>query len=178
MCSLPSEEIEIDPEPGWLSKHLGFVGDPNQINVGITRAKEGLCIIGKILIAMLKAQSFYGAYNSRSFCPLKGNQALLNCSRGWRNLLAHYRRHNAMTDAHKINVLVVHSWTNPSFIKDWISVSSRRTEQHDSRKHVLFVVTFDLLFLQFYSIFEVFDITFDVFCFSLLLNINRKSYNF
>uniref|UniRef100_A0A3Q0RPB4 RNB domain-containing protein n=1 Tax=Amphilophus citrinellus TaxID=61819 RepID=A0A3Q0RPB4_AMPCI len=49
VCSLPSEEIETNPERGWLSKHVGFVGDPNQINVAITRAKEGLCIIGEIL---------------------------------------------------------------------------------------------------------------------------------
>uniref|UniRef100_A0A672Y8S5 Helicase with zinc finger domain 2-like n=1 Tax=Sphaeramia orbicularis TaxID=375764 RepID=A0A672Y8S5_9TELE len=47
VCSVPSEEMEVEPERGWLSKHLGFVGDPNQINVAITRAKEGLCIIGK-----------------------------------------------------------------------------------------------------------------------------------
>uniref|UniRef100_A0A669CWG8 DNA2/NAM7 helicase-like C-terminal domain-containing protein n=1 Tax=Oreochromis niloticus TaxID=8128 RepID=A0A669CWG8_ORENI len=49
VCSLPNEEIERQPERSWLSKHLGFVGDPNQINVAITRAKEGLCIIGEIM---------------------------------------------------------------------------------------------------------------------------------
>uniref|UniRef100_A0A3Q2VF46 Helicase with zinc finger 2 n=1 Tax=Haplochromis burtoni TaxID=8153 RepID=A0A3Q2VF46_HAPBU len=49
VCSLPNEEIEKQPERSWLSKHLGFVGDPNQINVAITRAKEGLCIIGEIM---------------------------------------------------------------------------------------------------------------------------------
>uniref|UniRef100_A0A8C8A6R2 RNB domain-containing protein n=1 Tax=Oryzias sinensis TaxID=183150 RepID=A0A8C8A6R2_9TELE len=47
VCSLPSKEIVPEPDGGWLSKHIGFVGDPNQINVGITRAKEGLCIIGE-----------------------------------------------------------------------------------------------------------------------------------
>ncbi|XP_063767169.1 3'-5' exoribonuclease HELZ2-like isoform X2 [Eleginops maclovinus] len=81
VCSLPSEEIEAEPEGAWLSKHLGFVGDPNQINVGITRAKEGLCIIG--------------------------NQELLNCGRTWKKLLAHYKRHNAVTEADKISVLDV-----------------------------------------------------------------------
>ncbi|KAJ0044086.1 hypothetical protein NL108_005995, partial [Boleophthalmus pectinirostris] len=45
VCSLPHEEIIPEPDGGWLSKHVGFVGDPNQINVAITRAKEGLCII-------------------------------------------------------------------------------------------------------------------------------------
>ncbi|XP_053171368.1 helicase with zinc finger domain 2-like [Scomber japonicus] len=78
VCSLPSEEIQREPNGPWLSKHIGFVGDPNQINVGITRAKEGLCIIG--------------------------NQELLNCSGAWRKLLEHYRLHNAVTDADKISV--------------------------------------------------------------------------
>lgn len=45
--SLLSKDIEIEPDRAWRSKHVGFVGDPNQINVGITRAKEGLCIIGE-----------------------------------------------------------------------------------------------------------------------------------
>ena len=45
--SLPTEEIQKDAGREWRSKHVGFVGDPNQINVGITRAKEGLCIIGE-----------------------------------------------------------------------------------------------------------------------------------
>lgn len=47
VCSLPRKEIVSEPDGAWLSKHIGFVGDPNQINVSITRAKEGLCIIGK-----------------------------------------------------------------------------------------------------------------------------------
>lgn len=78
VCSVPSEEIESEPDRAWLSKNLGFVGDPNQINVGITRAKEGLCIIG--------------------------NQELLNCSGAWKKLLEYYRLHNAVTDADKISV--------------------------------------------------------------------------
>ncbi|KAM9362141.1 3'-5' exoribonuclease HELZ2-like [Symphorus nematophorus] len=78
VCSLPSKEIESEPDGAWMSKHLGFVGDPNQINVGITRAKEGLCIIG--------------------------NQKLLSHSGPWRQLLNHYKRNNAVTDAHKISV--------------------------------------------------------------------------
>lgn len=49
VCSLPSDQIEEEPDGAFLSKHLGFVGDPNQINVAITRAKEGLCIIGESL---------------------------------------------------------------------------------------------------------------------------------
>lgn len=78
VCSLPSDEIESEPTGTWFSKHLGFVGDPNQINVAISRAKEGLCIIG--------------------------NQELLSCSRAWSHLLDHYKRNNAVTDADKISV--------------------------------------------------------------------------
>ena len=41
-------EDEIDPQPSlhWLREHLGFVTDEHQINVGLTRARKGLCIIG------------------------------------------------------------------------------------------------------------------------------------
>ncbi|XP_067359876.1 3'-5' exoribonuclease HELZ2-like isoform X1 [Channa argus] len=78
VCSLPSEAIEKEPDRAWLSKNLGFVGDPNQINVGITRAKEGLCIIG--------------------------DQELLKCSTTWRKLLSHYQLHKAVTNADDITV--------------------------------------------------------------------------
>ncbi|CAH1274458.1 HELZ2 [Branchiostoma lanceolatum] len=44
--SLPSYEIEQNPSPSWLRKYLGFIMDQNQVNVAITRAKRGLCIIG------------------------------------------------------------------------------------------------------------------------------------
>uniref|UniRef100_A0A8C8JQH6 Helicase with zinc finger domain 2 n=1 Tax=Oncorhynchus tshawytscha TaxID=74940 RepID=A0A8C8JQH6_ONCTS len=76
--SLLSKEIEIEPDRAWRSKHVGFVGDPNQINVGITRAKEGLCIIG--------------------------NQELLSRSGAWGQLLKHYRARNFVTEADKISV--------------------------------------------------------------------------
>nr|XP_046195439.1 helicase with zinc finger domain 2-like [Oncorhynchus gorbuscha] len=76
--SLPSKEIETEPDWAWLSKHVGFVRDPNQINVGITRAKEGLCIIG--------------------------NQELLSRSGAWRQLLKHYTARNFVTEAKKISV--------------------------------------------------------------------------
>lgn len=49
VCSVPSDQIESEPDGAWISKNLGFVGDANQINVAITRAKEGLCIIGESL---------------------------------------------------------------------------------------------------------------------------------
>nr|XP_021533534.1 helicase with zinc finger domain 2 [Neomonachus schauinslandi] len=42
------QESDLDQRPtkSWLKKFLGFVVDPNQVNVAITRAKEGLCFIG------------------------------------------------------------------------------------------------------------------------------------
>lgn len=46
--SLPDSQIEHEPSRGWLSQKLGFVTDEHQINVAITRAKRGLCIIGKM----------------------------------------------------------------------------------------------------------------------------------
>ncbi|KAM4729429.1 3'-5' exoribonuclease HELZ2-like [Anableps anableps] len=79
VCSVPSTKIVREPDGAWISKHVGFVGDPHQINVAITRAKEGLCIIG--------------------------NQKLLRLSTTWRHLLDYYTRHNAVTDAEKISVL-------------------------------------------------------------------------
>lgn len=78
VCSLPTDEIEKEPDGAFLSKHLGSVGFPTQINVGVTRAKQGLCIIG--------------------------NAELLDCSRSWTKLLDHYRRHNALVDVDKISV--------------------------------------------------------------------------
>ncbi|XP_023598365.1 LOW QUALITY PROTEIN: helicase with zinc finger domain 2 [Trichechus manatus latirostris] len=42
----PEGEIDQRPTKSWLKKFLGFVVDPNQVNVAITRAQEGLCLIG------------------------------------------------------------------------------------------------------------------------------------
>lgn len=67
VCSLPSEEIELEPDGAWLSKHLGFVSDPNQINVAITRAKEGLCIIGEILLFLFLPVDAYNSNFVSSF---------------------------------------------------------------------------------------------------------------
>ena len=36
----------VQPDHRWLREHLGFLTDPHEINVGITRAKYGLIIIG------------------------------------------------------------------------------------------------------------------------------------
>ncbi|NWQ88201.1 HELZ2 Helicase, partial [Burhinus bistriatus] len=74
--SCPRSEIDRKPTKSWLKKYLGFVTDPNQVNVGITRAQEGLCIVG--------------------------NRYLLECNPLWRRLLQHYRQHNCYTAAQGI----------------------------------------------------------------------------
>ena len=38
----------VQPDRKWMLDNLGFIIDKHQINVGITRAKHGLIIIGKI----------------------------------------------------------------------------------------------------------------------------------
>ncbi|XP_058635593.1 helicase with zinc finger domain 2-like [Onychostoma macrolepis] len=63
--SCPESDIETEPTKSWIMKRLGFIMDPHQVNVGITRAQEGLCIIG--------------------------NKNLLRCSVLWRRLLDHYK---------------------------------------------------------------------------------------
>ncbi|NWH22194.1 helicase with zinc finger domain 2 isoform X1 [Grus americana] len=76
--SCPRSEIDKKPTKSWQKKYLGFVTDPNQVNVGITRAREGLCILG--------------------------NRYLLECNPLWRRLLQHYRQHNCYTAAQGIFV--------------------------------------------------------------------------
>ncbi|MGH0127270.1 UNVERIFIED_CONTAM: hypothetical protein FKN15_008935 [Acipenser sinensis] len=76
--SLPCSEIEMEPTKSWIMKNLGFVTDPNQVNVGITRAQEGLCIIG--------------------------NRNLLHCSSLWKKLLKNYTAKNCVVNAKDITV--------------------------------------------------------------------------
>lgn len=44
-CSISDSEKYTSN--AWLGKRLGFITDPNQVNVAITRAQDGLCILGK-----------------------------------------------------------------------------------------------------------------------------------
>ncbi|KAM3922801.1 3'-5' exoribonuclease HELZ2 [Leptodactylus fuscus] len=78
--STSDEELESRPTYSWLRYHLGFLSDPNQINVALTRAKEGLCVLG--------------------------NPLLLKCSSLWDRLLQHYMQNRAVADCTEINVLV------------------------------------------------------------------------
>ncbi|KAI1889999.1 hypothetical protein AGOR_G00168690 [Albula goreensis] len=76
--SCPISDINKElprPTKAWLSKRLGFVIDPNLVNVGITRAQDGLCIIG--------------------------NKNLLRCNELWRELLEHYEKLNCVVDPAK-----------------------------------------------------------------------------
>ncbi|XP_032112899.1 helicase with zinc finger domain 2 [Sapajus apella] len=43
-------DLDQRPTKSWLKKFLGFVVDPNQVNVAFTRAQEGLCLIGDHLL--------------------------------------------------------------------------------------------------------------------------------
>ena len=49
--SLPINEIKdpkfVQADRKWMTDNLGFLIDEHQVNVGITRAKHGLIIIGK-----------------------------------------------------------------------------------------------------------------------------------
>ncbi|XP_053106245.1 helicase with zinc finger domain 2 [Hemicordylus capensis] len=70
--------IDKKPTRSWQKKNLGFVIDPNQINVCITRAQEGLCIIG--------------------------NRYLLESNPLWRRLVEHYRNQGCYTTAEAIQI--------------------------------------------------------------------------
>lgn len=45
--SCSESDLDQRPTKGWLKRFLGFIVDPNQVNVAITRAQEGLCLIGE-----------------------------------------------------------------------------------------------------------------------------------
>ncbi|XP_036099976.1 helicase with zinc finger domain 2 isoform X1 [Molossus molossus] len=44
--SCPESDLDQRPTKSWLKRFLGFVVDPNQVNVALTRAQEGLCLVG------------------------------------------------------------------------------------------------------------------------------------
>ena len=60
--SLKKEEIDPEPSLRWLGEHLGFLRDEHQMNVGLTRARRGLCIIGEgnhIIVYFLLSNMVY-----------------------------------------------------------------------------------------------------------------------
>jgi len=70
--SLKKDEIDPEPPQSWLGEHLGFLRDEHQINVGLTRARRGLCVIG--------------------------NKHLLGMDEMWKQLLEHYEENNCLVD--------------------------------------------------------------------------------
>ncbi|CAN0438537.1 unnamed protein product [Lampetra planeri] len=75
-CSL--DELQANPSRGWQMRRLGFITDENQVNVALTRAKEGLCIIG--------------------------NQDLLMRSDLWKELIESYQKKSCVGNANQIIV--------------------------------------------------------------------------
>ncbi|XP_077999824.1 3'-5' exoribonuclease HELZ2-like isoform X2 [Glandiceps talaboti] len=71
--SLPSSKIDRNPRISWLKKNLGFITDQHQINVALTRAKQGLIIIG--------------------------NEELLRTHSMWKELLVKYEENNCIVKA-------------------------------------------------------------------------------
>ena len=45
-----SNEQLVQPDRGWLLENLGFLTDEHEINVGITRSKIGLIIVGEFCL--------------------------------------------------------------------------------------------------------------------------------
>ncbi|XP_075384425.1 3'-5' exoribonuclease HELZ2 isoform X2 [Tenrec ecaudatus] len=74
----PKSDIDQRPTKSWLKKYLGFVVDPNQVNVALTRAQEGLCLIGDHLLLRC--------------CPL------------WRRLVDFCEEHQSLVSAHLVQV--------------------------------------------------------------------------
>jgi len=70
--SLKKDEIDPEPTKTWLRQHLGFLADEHQMNVGLTRARRGLCIIG--------------------------NKHLLSKDKMWAELLKHYEENHCLVD--------------------------------------------------------------------------------
>ncbi|KAK3609924.1 hypothetical protein CHS0354_036694 [Potamilus streckersoni] len=71
--SLPAHLIEKTPTLGWCKENLGFITDRHQINVALTRARNGIIIIG--------------------------NMDLLRCDKVWDDLIRHYESHGCIRDA-------------------------------------------------------------------------------
>ncbi|KFO37510.1 Peroxisomal proliferator-activated receptor A-interacting complex 285 kDa protein [Fukomys damarensis] len=78
VCTCPKSDVDHWPTRSWLRKFLGFVVDPNQVNVAITRAQEGLCLIGDHILL--------------SCCPL------------WRRLIDFCKAQQSFVPANKVRV--------------------------------------------------------------------------
>ncbi|XP_048205677.1 helicase with zinc finger domain 2 isoform X2 [Perognathus longimembris pacificus] len=74
----PRSDVDGRPTKSWLRKFLGFVVDPNQVNVALTRAQEGLCLIG--------------------------DHILLRCCPLWSRLLDFYEAQKCLVPAKQVRV--------------------------------------------------------------------------
>ncbi|XP_068761024.1 3'-5' exoribonuclease HELZ2-like isoform X3 [Montipora capricornis] len=70
--SMKKDEIDLEPTQSWLQEHLGFLTDEHQMNVALTRARRGLCIIG--------------------------NKHLLGMDKMWADLLQHYEENHCLVE--------------------------------------------------------------------------------
>ena len=65
--SQPLNEISnpdlVQPDRKWLRYTLGFVTDPHQVNVAITRAKQGLIIVGECFLISITFCACVGTNN-------------------------------------------------------------------------------------------------------------------
>ena len=90
--SLPLSQIAIrrfvQPDQKWMRENLGFLTDSHQVNVGITRAKYGLIIIGKIIICHVK---------NVMMC-FSGNKMLLEYDQVWKDLIQKYEDNGCVVD--------------------------------------------------------------------------------
>jgi superfamily I DNA and/or RNA helicase/exoribonuclease R len=68
-----SNEDHVQPDRSWLLENLGFLTDEHVINVGITRSKYGLIIVG--------------------------NKTLLNYDDTWKELICHYDKKKCIVDS-------------------------------------------------------------------------------
>ena len=115
---------EASPDIGWLKANLGFIMNPHQINVGITRSKHGLIIIGELvhhvqdranhltMMQLLVANPLHRSCNpikimqqlliSTTFFILLGNSKLL-CfdSNNWKSLIGHYKKKGCIVNCQR-----------------------------------------------------------------------------
>jgi len=57
--SLPKYEIDPRPSIGWCLANMGFICDPHQINVALTRARKGLIIVGLYSCTVYRSDRVY-----------------------------------------------------------------------------------------------------------------------
>lgn len=100
--SCPESDLDQRPTKGWLKRFLGFVVDPNQVNVAITRAQEGLCLIGEgCFLGGVAAGGRAGAATESS---LTGDHLLLRCCPLWRRLVDFCEAQGSLVPADQVRV--------------------------------------------------------------------------